>query len=192
MYTYASATITVPTPTALATGNAQYQAASAWVGIDGSNYTTAILQTGVDFYVLNGESWVDVWYEWYPNSSLDYDELLVSPGDVIVASVNETSTSKAICVVKNLTTGESATQVVMLQRVQRHYAEWIVEDFSTEGNAVDFVGFDNVSFEGCVAEDSVGRVYDTEGAIVYDLVINGVVVADADVLDESSIFVTRL
>ncbi|KAJ6084470.1 hypothetical protein N7486_011270 [Penicillium sp. IBT 16267x] len=195
-FTYASATITVPTPTALATGNPQYQAASAWVGIDGSSYTTAILQTGVDFYVLNGQSWVDVWYEWYPNFSLDYDELLVSPGDVIVASVNATSASKGICIVENLTTGESATQAVSAPKSTATLAgrsvEWVVEDFSTEGNPVDFVGFGDVQFHGCVAEDSVGGMHGTEGTTIYDLVIDGVVVADADVVDGSTVIVTRL
>ncbi|KAJ5906726.1 uncharacterized protein N7473_003642 [Penicillium subrubescens] len=90
------ATITVPTPTP--TGNStSYQAASAWVGVDGATYITAIL--------LND-------YEWYPNFVLYYDEFAVNPGDVLVASVNVTSPKRGICIVENRTSGQSVTTII--------------------------------------------------------------------------------
>ncbi|KAJ5787307.1 Major facilitator superfamily domain general substrate transporter [Penicillium paradoxum] len=61
-YTYVAPTITVSTPT-LPGNLTSYQAASAWAGIDGTTHTTAILRTRFDFYIINGESYPDGWYE---------------------------------------------------------------------------------------------------------------------------------
>lgn len=61
-YTSVTGTIVVPTPSTPSGGssNTEY-AASAWVGIDGDTCSTAILQTGVDFYVEGGEVAFDAW-----------------------------------------------------------------------------------------------------------------------------------
>jgi hypothetical protein len=79
-----SGTFTAPTPcvpSGAAASVGDY-AASAWVGIDGNTYSTAILQTGVDFTVSSsGEVFYDAWYEWYPDSAQDFD-LHISAGDV--------------------------------------------------------------------------------------------------------------
>jgi hypothetical protein len=51
-YTTVTGTIVVPTPKTPSGGSSSREyAASAWVGIDGDTCQTAILQTGVDFYV---------------------------------------------------------------------------------------------------------------------------------------------
>lgn len=48
-------TIVVPTPSVPSGGSSLLKyAASAWVGIDGDTCSTAILQTGVDFYAGRG------------------------------------------------------------------------------------------------------------------------------------------
>jgi hypothetical protein len=66
-YTSVTASIVVPTPREPSGGNSRTQyAASAWVGIDGDTCGSAILQTGVDFYVQDGSVSFDCWYEWYP------------------------------------------------------------------------------------------------------------------------------
>jgi hypothetical protein len=79
-----SGKFTVPTPSApsgVAATDGDYSA-SAWVGIDGNTYSTAILQTGVDFTVsTSGEVSYDAWYEWYPDYAYDFD-LTISAGDV--------------------------------------------------------------------------------------------------------------
>jgi hypothetical protein len=54
-YDSVSGTIVVPTPSVPSGGSSLKQyAASAWVGIDGDTCTTAILQSGVDFYAGRG------------------------------------------------------------------------------------------------------------------------------------------
>ncbi|GFF38188.1 aspergillopepsin-2 [Aspergillus udagawae] len=192
-FSYVSATITIPTATA--TGDMSYQAASAWVGIDGATYTTAILQTGVDFYILNGKAYADPWYEWYPNFAMYYDELLVNPGDVIVAAVNVTASNRGVCVIENLTTGESATKSVSAPKstatIKGLNAEWIVEDFQSNGAAVPFVGFDAVEFTGCVAE-AAGVEFGVVNATVYDLVQDDTLLATARVMGDEEIVVTHI
>ena len=85
-----SGKFTVPTPSApsgVSATDGEYSA-SAWVGIDGNTYSTAILQTGVDFTVsTSGEVSYDAWYEWYPDYAYDFD-LTISAGDVRNSSLN--------------------------------------------------------------------------------------------------------
>jgi hypothetical protein len=79
-----SGKIIVPTPSVpsgVESTDGEY-AASAWVGIDGNTYSTAILQTGLDFTVsTSGAVSFDAWYEWYPDYAMDFD-LTISAGDV--------------------------------------------------------------------------------------------------------------
>lgn len=54
-YDSVSGTIVVPTPSVPSGGSSRKQyAASAWVGIDGDTCSTAILQSGIDFYAGRG------------------------------------------------------------------------------------------------------------------------------------------
>jgi Peptidase A4 family. len=195
-YTYVSATITVPTPTPTPTNNTTYQAASAWVGIDGDTYTTAILQTGVDFYVIDGEPYTDAWYEWYPNTAMYYDEFAVNPGDIIVASVNVMAPNRGVCMVENRSTGETVSKTVSAPKstatVVGWNAEWVVEDFESAGESVAFVAFDQVCFEGCAAYAD-GVAYGLRNATVYELVQDGMVVAGVSIGngDEEEMVVMR-
>lgn len=85
-----SGKFTVPSPSVPSGVDAtdgEYSA-SAWVGIDGNTYSTAILQTGVDFTVsTSGEVTYDAWYEWYPDYAYDFD-LDISAGDVCPPSLH--------------------------------------------------------------------------------------------------------
>lgn len=67
--TSVTAEITVPSVSSSDSSSSSEQCASAWVGIDGDTCETAILQTGIDFCVEDGESYYDAWYEWYPGES---------------------------------------------------------------------------------------------------------------------------
>lgn len=63
--TTVTGTVVVPTPEEPSGGNSRTEyAASAWVGIDGDTCQTAILQTGVDLYIEDGQASFDAWYEW--------------------------------------------------------------------------------------------------------------------------------
>ena len=201
-YTYVAATITVPTATVApsASGSSSssspssQQAASAWVGLDGDTWPSAILQTGINFFVTEGKSYVEPWYEWYPDYSLDYDDFLINPGDVIVASVNATSTREGVCRIENLTTGLSATQIVSAPSstatLKGWSAEWAVEDFKTAGNEVSFSEFNDVQFDGCFAK--AGEIYyGVDKATLYDLVRDEEVLATSRAVNASELVISR-
>lgn len=74
-----TAVITVPSVSdGTSSDSSTEQCASAWVGIDGDTCETAILQTGIDFCIQNGQASYDAWYEWYPGKAI---ASLVKPQD---------------------------------------------------------------------------------------------------------------
>ncbi|KNG80337.1 peptidase A4 family protein [Aspergillus nomiae NRRL 13137] len=170
-YTYVSATITVPTPTPSPSDSTTYQAASAWVGIDGVTSTNAILQTGFDLYVIEGNPLIDAWYEWYPGFARYYADFTVNPGDVIVASVNVTAPDEGVCLIQNQSTGETVSETV----------------YAPDSSAT-VVGWD-AEWVNCAAYAG-GVGHGLENATVYELVKNNVVVAGVKVVQDDMV-ITR-
>lgn len=69
--TSVTALVTVPSVSSGSTSSSSsYSCASAWVGIDGDTCDTAILQTGIDFCIEDGETFYEAWYEWYPGKEV--------------------------------------------------------------------------------------------------------------------------
>ncbi|RFU28815.1 hypothetical protein B7463_g7520, partial [Scytalidium lignicola] len=104
-------------------------AGTAWVGIDGANCQTAILQTGFDWY---GDGTYDAWYEWYPEFSSDFTGIDISEGDQIQMSVTATSKTSGSATLENLSTGQKVTQNfnhVTAGSLCLTDAEFIIEDF---------------------------------------------------------------
>lgn len=157
-YTAVSATFTVPDPTAT-DNSGDMQAVSAWVGIDGDTYTQAILQTGVDSYIQNGEKSYDAWYEWYPNVAENFD-LGITAGDVIVARVESKSPSEGVAIIENKSSGKTATKTLSAPSetatLGGQNAEWIVEDFNSGNTMVPLVNFGKVTFTGAQAKTQDG------------------------------------
>ncbi|KAL4786533.1 peptidase A4 family-domain-containing protein [Aspergillus varians] len=170
-YTAVSATFTVPRPTG-GPGSTGMQAGSAWVGIDGDTYSAAILQTGVDFYVENGKTSNDAWFEWFPDYAYDFN-IGINTGDVIVAKVEAFSTSEGVAIIENKSTGESATQTLSAPKASAtlagQNAEWIVEDFQSGDAMVALADFGTVTFTGCQARVRNGDVVGLNGATVIEL-----------------------
>ncbi|KAL4869569.1 hypothetical protein BDV12DRAFT_76144 [Aspergillus spectabilis] len=170
-YTAVSATFTVPQPTAVP-GNTGMQAGSAWVGIDGDTYSGAILQTGVDFYIENGKTHNDAWFEWFPDYAYDFN-LAVNTGDVIVAIVEAFSPSEGVAIIENKSSGQKATQTVKAPRAEAtlagQNAEWIVEDFQSGDMVVALADFGSVGFTGCEARVNDGSVVGLDGATIIEL-----------------------
>ncbi|RJE21829.1 Peptidase A4 family [Aspergillus sclerotialis] len=173
-YTAVTATFNVPEPTAGPNANGM-EGASAWVGIDGDTAGQAILQTGVDFTVDNGQRQYHAWYEWYPDYAHDFT-MDVSAGDTIVAMVHSTSPSSGVAIVENKSNGQSATKTLNAPAptatLVGENAEWIVEDFEQKGKLVDLVNFGTVKFTGCAAEAG-GSTYGVSDATIMELVANG-------------------
>ncbi|GKZ17623.1 hypothetical protein AbraIFM66951_004281 [Aspergillus brasiliensis] len=155
-FSYVAATFTLPsvTPTA-ASSSSDDQAVSFWVGIDGATGQNQIWQAGVDIYVQNGETTFLGWSEWYPADTVGLD-MEFNIGDVIVVSVESTSSSEGTALIENLTTGKNvsstATAPSSSSTLVGQTAEWIVEDLAIDGDGLTFINFGEATFTGCVAK----------------------------------------
>lgn len=172
-YTAVTATFTAPNPTATGQSeNNTFQAASVWVGIDGDTYTAAILQTGVDFYISGNQKNYVAWYEWYPDYAYSFD-LSIDAGDVVVARVESLSSSRGVAAIENRSTGKSSTTTLSAPgphaTLGGQNAEWIVEDFDSNGHQVALVNFDWVDFTGAEALAAGGRTLGVGNATLLSL-----------------------
>ncbi|KKK19628.1 hypothetical protein P175DRAFT_0523244 [Aspergillus ochraceoroseus IBT 24754] len=195
-YTAVSATFTVPKPTAVpqsssSSSNSNLQAGSAWVGIDGDTYNAAILQTGVDFYIENGKTYNDAWFEWFPDYAYDFN-LQVNTGDVIVARVQSFSPSEGVAVIENQSTGQKATQTVKAPAATAtlagQNADWIVEDFQSGDSIVTLADFSSVTFTGAQAQAG-GQSFGLDGATIVELKQNNQVLTEVVVEGDSQLTV---
>lgn len=186
-YTAVTGTFTVPTPQAPSSGSGDSYAASAWVGIDGDTWTKAILQTGVDFTVENGEASFDAWYEWYPDYAYDFSGIDISAGDEITITVEATSTSAGSATVENVSTGKKVTHTFSGSEqgdLGELNAEWIVEDFEQGGSLVPLANFGTVTFSGAKATSS-GSSVGPSGANILDIKQSGTVYTESSVTDDT-------
>lgn len=190
-YTAVSATFTVPDPTAT-DNSGDTQAASAWVGIDGDTYNEAILQTGVDAYISNGQQSFDAWYEWYPNAAENFNIDLMA-GDVIVATVKSSSPSKGVAIIENKSTGQTVTKSLSAPSTSAtlggQNAEWIVEDFNSGSSMVPFADFDQITFTGAQAKASTGD-YGVNDAAILEIQQNGQLLANVQIESDTQFTVT--
>ncbi|KAI0144588.1 peptidase A4 family-domain-containing protein [Xylariaceae sp. FL1272] len=161
-------TITVPTP--VNTGKSG--AGSAWVGIDGDTCGTAILQTGIDWYITaSGSVSYDAWYEWYPDYAYDFTGITISKGDSVKFTVVANSKSSGTATINNLTTGKSVSHTFTGEtsaQLCEYDAEWIVEDFESGGSQVQFADFGTVTFTSPQALKG-STVYTPSGATIIDI-----------------------
>ncbi|KAK3936558.1 putative acid proteinase protein [Diplogelasinospora grovesii] len=174
-------TITVPTPQMPPGGSSGTQyAASAWVGLDGDTCQTAILQTGVDFYVQGTSVSFDAWYEWYPDYAYTFSGFAISAGDSITMTATATSTSSGSVTIVNNTKGKSVTHSFSGESADlcETNAEWIVEDFEENGSLVPFADFGTVTFTGCQVTTTSGGTLTASGATILDIQQNGQVLTD--------------
>ncbi|KIL61663.1 hypothetical protein M378DRAFT_82209 [Amanita muscaria Koide BX008] len=164
-YPAVTGTFTVPTP------SAPNGYASAWVGIDGDTCQTAILQTGVDFNLVNGVVSYDAWYEWFPDYAYYFNGITINSGNVIKLTVTASSTTTGTAVIQNLSNGQTVTQSLSYPQYPlcEQNAEWIVEDFSSGGGLVPFCDFGTVTFTNAVAYMNGGGSITPNGATEIDI-----------------------
>lgn len=190
-FTSVTAQFTVPKP-ALPSGATQDSYASAWVGIDGDTYTKAILQTGVDFGIsTSGQVSYDAWYEWYPDYAYDFSGIDISTGDDIRLTVTSTSNKAGSAVIENLSNGQSVTQNLSAPSptatLGGQNAEWIVEDFESNGSQVSFANFGKVAFTNAAAGTADGGSVGTSGVELLDISQNGKVLTSASAPSDSEV-----
>lgn len=183
-YTVVSGEFTVPTPSA-PPGASPYQqyCASAWVGIDGDTCQSAILQTGVNFCIQGGQPSFQAWYEWYPDYMYYFQGISISAGDNMRVTVDASSSESGTATIENLSNGQKVTHNFnggVQGDLCETNAEWIVEDFESNGSLVPFADFGTVTFSNAYAEQGGQRV-GPEGATMVDIQQNGQVLTSSSV-----------
>ncbi|KAL7815073.1 peptidase A4 family domain-containing protein [Trichoderma aethiopicum] len=132
LFNSVSASFVIPEPTIPAgSPNEKFYTVAAWVGIDGAFASNVILQTGVDMTIAGGQVYYEPWYEWWPDHSHNFHEnLIISPGDTVKATVSATSSTSGFATIENVSTGKLVSKYLTSTSplVQRN-AEWIVENY---------------------------------------------------------------
>ncbi|PTB62293.1 concanavalin A-like lectin/glucanase [Trichoderma citrinoviride] len=132
LFNSVSASFVIPKPS-IPTGspNEDFYTVAVWVGIDGDTSQNAILQTGVDLTIANGQVYYEPWYEWWPDHSSTFPEhLSISPGDVVKATVSATSSTSGFAILENVSTGQLVSKyLTSAHALGQQNAEWIVENY---------------------------------------------------------------
>ena len=125
------------------------------------------------------------WYEWYPDYAYDFSGISFSAGDSVTTTVTATSKTGGTAVIKNNSKGTSVTHTFSGQPSLCEYdAEWIVEDFESNGSLVPFADFGTVTFTGASATSSSGTV-GPSGATIMDIRQSGVVLTSCSASSSS-------
>lgn len=187
---FTSVTGTVVVPHLSAGSSGTESAASAWVVIDGDTYGNAILQTGIDFYVDGSSISYDAWYEWLPDYAYTFTGFTLSAGDSIRMTVTASSKTAGTAKIENLTTGKSVSHSFSGQpSLGEVNAEWIVEDFESNGALVPFANFGTVTFTSASAVKN-GATVGVTGATILDIKQNNQVLTDCSTSGSSTVTCT--
>ena len=142
-----------------------------WVGMDGWRSRT-VEQGGTRADCHNGVATYSAWYEFYPSepSTLNFTNLKVSPGNLVMASVKYIEGFFNITVA-DLSTHEHASIIGAYGQAARLDAEWIVEAPGyLNGTRWSLPSFGQVQFNDSYAvingySDSIGAA--KNGTVVY-------------------------
>jgi len=175
-----SASFTVPTP-AVPSGKSKRgtYSASAWVGIDGDTCQNAILQTGIDFTISDGQISYDAWYEWLPDYAYDFSGISFSAGDIVTVSVYASSLTSGTATIENNSNGEKVSQsITSSSSLCGENAEWIVEDYQQDDSLVPLCDWGTVTFTDCTATTAKSSLV-ASGADILDIEQNNKILTSA-------------
>ena len=115
------------------------------------------------------------WFEWFPYSANDFDDISFGPGDSVTVTVIAYSTTEGVAFITNDSNGqEVGVQIQAPYTLCLQDAEWIVEDFEENGGLVPFANFGTVTFSNAVAVKTSGEEVGTGGANEIDIYQNAV------------------
>lgn len=192
-----SATFNIPY-IAQPAGNSGTHGACAWVGLDGAQSTSGILQAGCDFYSHTDlPSTYGCWTEWYPAPMVDIQDFHPSQGDEITVSINLLTDTLGTATLTNKGTGQSVTQVVSAPNPQATIAglnaEFIVEDYAASGALIPLTNFCPVTLRNCTAGTASGHAFNLASADpmeIYNFTTQNIM-ASATILDPTEVRVER-
>lgn len=185
-FTAVSGTWTVPSVSA---SNAALTGDATWIGIGGTS-STDLIQVGTENIIVNGQLQQGVFYELLPDTSQTITEVPAAAGDVIHASITQTSPGQWTISVENTTTGQSFTQPVTYTSSYSS-AEWIEEAPTSQAGIMPLDDFGSVTFHDVQAVED-GQGVTAEGASVVGLAnLSGHYLADVSTISNDSFTVAR-
>ncbi|OBT89105.1 hypothetical protein VE02_01975 [Pseudogymnoascus sp. 03VT05] len=168
------------------------QSANMWVGIDGRYCSSAILQTGLVVYG-DGSFWL--WTEWWKNAMQDYQSgLTFAPGDTLRFTVHSTSYTSGTTTVENLNNGQWVSQTYTSETdypLCETDAEWILEDWTQNGQPVPLYNWGTISIFDTVARNP-NRQVTAAGADIVNININGYTLTESNVQSDGTVSVTYI
>jgi hypothetical protein len=150
-YTSVSGSWKVPNPT----GNGSTMTAdSSWIGIGGA-FSSDLIQTGtMNFVSSSGQVTSAAFYELLPDAALEIAAMNISPGDLMFATIIETSAANWQISLTDNTTGQNFSANVSYSS-SHSSAEWIEEDPSfLNGSLVPFDNFGKSLFSSSLANNA--------------------------------------
>ncbi|KAG6382150.1 peptidase G1 [Boletus reticuloceps] len=159
------------------------------VGIDGTVCpgSSAILQAGVDAIVTSSGIDYKAWFESDSYTDID-NNLMISASDHIQLTVQAWDEHSGFAVIKNLNTGQQASrQLQSSEPLCRQKVYCGVETMWTADTMFPFPSFDAVTFTDAVATSTSGQPYGPQGAMIYDIELNGTVMTSVTCLADYSV-----
>jgi hypothetical protein len=124
---------------------------SIWIGI-GGQFDNTLIQVGTDQDFTGGTAKYYAWYEMLPNYLVSIDQIQVSPGDQIAASISASglSNNSWTISIQDLTSN-TKFQNTFTYSSKQLTAEWIVERPEVNNALTELANFGNVNFTNCQA-----------------------------------------
>ncbi len=169
---------------------------SAWIGIGGALDTT-LIQVGSEQDSLLGQAVYSIWYEVLPGIAVTIQNITISPGDQLSASitlVNASTRSWQIGIADD-TTGACFTQNCYEQNLtynsSRLTADWIVERPTVNNQQATLADFGTVTFTNMSAQ--IGGKTGSPNTFSKDLIVmqnsqNNQIAATSNLKDQGTSF----
>ena len=122
---------------------------SAWIGIGGQLDKT-LIQVGTEQDVTSGQGSYYAWYELLPSFAVRLTDLIVAPGNTMIASINLINSDSNLWNIKmsDVTTGQAFNSNVVYNSA-RSSGEWIVERPTVINQTGSLADFGTIMFTGC-------------------------------------------
>jgi hypothetical protein len=125
---------------------------SAWIGIGGFQPDKTLIQTGTEHDYVNGREFYSAWYEILPDQAIRIEEMTISPGDLITASielVNQQTNEWRIEIID--ITKNQEFSINLNYNSSKLTAEWIVERPTVNNQISSLANFGTINFTECYA-----------------------------------------
>ncbi|MDQ4212565.1 G1 family glutamic endopeptidase [Microbacterium sp. ASV81] len=137
---------------------------SNWIGIDGYNNSN-LIQTGTESDYVNGTAYYAAWWEILPANETRIS-MPVNPGDVMTASIAQTSGTTWTITIADTTTTQSFT-TTQTYTGPRTSAEWIEEAPTVNNKVAQLAHFGPTAFDpGTVDGHSANLVPSEAGVMI--------------------------